>query len=76
MNFPLYSFEQEFDTISFSNDGNSLNLDLFQEVENYLIQQKSYKKGNNNQIRHAHFIVEKTEKEKIGKRGRKKKENI
>ena len=62
MNFPLYSFEQEFDTISFSNDGNSLNVNLFQEVENYLIQEKSDKKDNNNQIRHTPFIVEKTEK--------------
>ena len=34
------------------------------EVENYLIQEKSHKKDNNNQIRHAPFIVEKTEKEK------------
>ena len=75
MNFPLYPFEQEFDIISFSNNGNSLNVNLFQEVENYLIQEKSDKKDNNNQIRHTPFIVEKTEKEKIGKRGRKKKEN-
>ena len=59
MNFPLYPFEQEFDIISFSNDGNSLNVNLFQEVENYLIQEKSDKKDNNNQIRHTPFIIEK-----------------